>query len=204
MNLRYLFTSLAIASSLTVTAASAQEAVWQASYQLETAGKYYDAIAALDPVPVNGPDAELRLLRRAWLYYLSARYDESIREYRMAIDKNGKSIDARLGVTLPLLAQKKWREVILNAKSVLEVAPNNYTALLRIVTAEEALGEWQELARYAAMMVAHYPTDATSYVYLARAYAWLNKRTEAVTAYAAVLVRVPGHLEAKAYIDKKP
>lgn len=198
-----LVAAVILLACLTAKSASAQEAAWLISYQLEAAGKYYDAVAAIDAVPANGPDAELKLLRRGWLHYLSGRYDESIREYRLAIDKNGKSLDARLGITLPLLAQKKWREAAQNGKSVLDHSPNNYTALLRVVTAEEAQGNWQEVAKHAAAMVSHYPTDATSYVYLARAYAWLNKRAEAVGAYTAVLSRVPGHLEAKAYIEKK-
>lgn len=181
----------------------AQEAAWSSSYQLEAAGKYSEAIAAIDLVPANGPDAELKILRRGWLTYLPGNFNESIREYKLAIEKNGKSIDARLGITLPLLAQKRWREAALHAKAVLDLSPNNYTALLRLAIAEEAQGNWAEMAKYATMMTSFYPTDATAYVYLARANAWLNKRGDAVAAYLAVLSRVPGHLEAKAYLEKK-
>jgi predicted Zn-dependent protease len=195
--------TLAALIALAATPAFAQEAAWQSSYQLETAGKYNEAIAAIDPVQANGADAELKLLRRGWLYYLPGNFNESIREYRLAIERNGKSIDARLGVILPLLAQKRWREAEQSARAVLDLAPNNYLGLLRLAVAQEAQRDWPAMAKTTATLVAAYPSDATAYIYLARANAWLNKRDEAVAAYLAVLSRYPGQLEAKAYLEKK-
>ena len=185
------------------SSANAQEAAWQSSYQLEAAGKYTEAIAALDSIPANGPDAELKVLRRGWLYYLPGNFSDSIREYRLAIERNGKSMDARLGVILPLLAQKRWREAEQSARAALDLSPNNYTGLLRLTLALEGQREWGSMAKTAGILVANYPSDATAYVYLARAYAWLNKREEAIAAYSAVLSRYPGHLEAKAFLEKK-
>ena len=184
-------------------AAYAQEAAWQSSYQFETAGKYNEAIAALDPVPANWAEAELKTLRRGWLYYLQGSYSDAIREYRLAIERNSRSIDARLGVTLPLLAQKRWREAEQSARAVLDLSPNNYTGLLRLVVALEGQRDWAPMAKAAATITSSYPSDATGFVYLARAYAWQEKRAEAVAAYQAVTVRYPGHAEAKAYIEKK-
>lgn len=195
---------IALAATLGLPAgARAQEAQWQNSYQLETAGKYAEAIAAIESIAATSPDAELKILRRGWLYYLLGSYNESIREYRLAIDRNGRSVDARLGVVLPLLAQKRWREAEQATRNALELAPNNYTALLRLAVAQEGQRDWPAMARTGGILVAAYPSDASAYVYLARAQAWLGKRDEAVAAYAAALARVPGHLEAKAYIDRK-
>lgn len=195
--------SLVAALMLGAAGAFAQEAAWQNSYQLEASSKYAEAVSALDPVPANGPDAEFKLLRRGWLYYLAGSFNESIRDYRLAIERNGKSVDARLGVTLPLLAQRRWREAEQSARAALELAPNNYIGLLRVAVAQEGQRDWSAMARTTASLVNLYPTDATAYVYHARANAWLNKREDAVAAYLAVLSRYPGHLEAKAYIDKK-
>lgn len=200
MKLYFLF---AVALILSATSAQAEETVWANSYQLELLGRYNEAIATIDRVPANGPDAELKALRRGWLFYLSGAFDLSIREYRLAIERNSKSLDARLGVTLPLLAQKRWREAEQNAKAVLDMAPNNYVALLRLTLAQEAQHDWEDMEKTAAAMVASYPLDATGYVYLARANAWLNRRGNAVAAYTAVLSRIPGHLEAIAYLEKK-
>ncbi|MDD2810082.1 tetratricopeptide repeat protein [Rhodoferax sp.] len=203
MKLYPLIASLATGLILMTSTASAQEAAWQNSYQLEAAGKYTEALAAIDGVPANGPDAELKALRRGWLYYLPGRFDESIREYRLAIERNPKSVDARLGLTLPLLAAKRWRDAEQSAQAALNLAPNNYTALLRLVIALEAQKDWAIMAKVAANMVSSYPTDASAYVYLARANAWLGKRDEAVAAYTAALSRYPGHVEAKAYLAQK-
>lgn len=200
------YTLLALVST-TLSVASmcgmAQEAAWKYSYQLEAAGKYPEAIAAIEQVTSSSFDAELKLLRRGWLYYLLASYDESIREYRLAVERNKYSVDARLGVTLPLLALKRWREAEQNARAALTISPNSFTALLRLTLALEGQHEWKEMEKTAGIMAAVYPSDVSSFVYLARAYAWLNKKNEAVAAYTAVLSRYPGHLEAKAYLDKK-
>jgi tetratricopeptide (TPR) repeat protein len=185
--------------TLLATSVLAQDDAWQTSYQLEAAGKYYEAIAAIDHVPANGPDAELKALRRGWLYYLPGSFNESIREYRLAIERNSKSVDARVGITLPLLAQKRWRDAAQNARIALQLAPNNYTALLRLAMALEGQREWEEMA---AIMIASYPSEATPYVYLARASVSLKKRDDAIAAYTAVLVRAPGNLEAKNYLGK--
>lgn len=198
-----LLTALFAALALSSTSIFAQEAAWQNSYQLETAGKFSEAIAALDQVAANGPDAELKVLRRAWLYYSLGSYNDSIREYRLAIERNGKSIDARLGAILPLLAQKRWREAEQGVRAVLDMAPNHYTALLRLAVCQEGQRDWTAMAKTAATLVANYPSDSSAYVYLARANAWLSKRDEALAAYSAVLSRYPGHLEAKAYLEKK-
>ncbi len=183
--------------------AYAQETAWQQSYSLEAAGKYTEAMAAIEGIPANGPEAELKLLRRGWLYYLPGRFDESIREYRLAIGKNSRSVDARLAVILPLLAAKRWAEAEKAARAALEVAPNNYTALLRMVIAQEAQKNWENMYTTAKNMSEAYPTDSTALVYLARSLAWKNKTAEAKAAYNSVLGRYPGHLEAKAYIEKK-
>lgn len=196
----WLFATGAILASPEVVA---QSSVWQSSYQLETAGKYAEAIAAISNVPANSNDAEFKLTRLGWLHYLQGDYDGSIREYRLAIERNDRSIDARLGLTLPLLAQKRWREADQMARIVLERTPNNYTALLRLLVAQEGLRDWASMEKTALTLTACYPTDASGFVYLARAYAWLGRPEEARNAYSAVLVRYPNHAEAKAYLEKR-
>lgn len=187
---------------LSVPPVMAQEPNWQESYQFEAKGQYNKAIDAIESVPINGADAELKTLRNGWLYYLLGRYDESIREYRLAIERNGQSMDARLGVILPLLVQKRWREAEQSAQAALDLSPNNYYALLRLAMAREGQQDWVAMAETAEQLVTCYPSDMSAHLYLARAYARLQRRKEAFAAYQAVLVRAPGHLEAKAYLNK--
>jgi tetratricopeptide (TPR) repeat protein len=195
--------AIAAAAILQCACAQVQQSVWQNSYQLEAAGKYNEAIFAMEPIPANGPDAELKLLRRGWLFYQAGKFDESIREYRLAIERNGRSLDARLGLLLPMLAAKRWREAEQAARTGLEMAPHNHTASVRLAIAQEGLQDWAALTKTAATLVADYPSDATAHTYLARANAALGKTAEALAAYSAVLARYPTHQEAKAYIDRK-
>ena len=201
---------LIVRSLLTVTTIStsllpafAQDGVWQNSYQLEAAGKYAEAMTVIDSVSVNGSDAEFKVLRRGWLLYLNGRLDESIREYRLAVDRNSKSVDARLGLTLPLLAAQRWREAEQVARAALDLAPINSTALVRMAIAQEGQRDWPAMMKTSGILVSSFPSYATGYVYLARANSWLGRNEDAATAYSSVLVRFPGHLEATAYLAKK-
>jgi tetratricopeptide (TPR) repeat protein len=202
MKLTTLFAAASAALILS-TNTLAQEAIWQNSYKLEGEKRFNEAISAIDSVQANGADAELKTLRRAWLYYSAGNYSESIREYRYGIERNPRSVDARLGVTLPLLAAKRWREAEQSARAALELAPNNYIALVRLTIALEAQSDWAAMHKAATTLVAAYPTDATAYVYLARANLWLGKKSDGIAAYVAVLSRYPGHPEASAYLNKR-
>ncbi len=200
MKLSIFACSLLTAASIFSSTAFAQEASWLKSYQLEAAQEYTNAIKALDSIKANSYDAELKSLRRGWLYYLMQRYNESIREYRHAIERNSNSVDARLGITLPLMAQQRWREAALHANAALKLSPNNYNGLLRLTQAYEGQKDWQAMLKTSRRMVALYPANASSYVYYARAHAWLNHHSQAKAAYSAVLSRYPGHVEASNYL----
>ena len=189
--------------SMATPSVMAQESAWQNSYALETAGKYAEALQSLETVPLNGADAELRGLRTGWLYYRLGKWDESIFAYKKAIERNPRSMDARLGEVLSLLSARRWREAENGATEALKLQPNNYIALLRLAVAQEGQSDWNGLLRTSQTMTQYYPTEYLAYLYLARANAWLGKRTDAVAAYSAVLSRYPGYLEAKAYLEKR-
>lgn len=175
---------------------------WSKSYALERVFKFAGAARVIAPFRTRGVDREMAILRTAWLLYRQAKYNDSFREYWMAIQFNPNSIDARLGISLVLLAQQRWREATLHAKEVLKISPWNYTAHLRILVAEQGQRKWHRMTRHAAKLSAHYPTDTTALVYMARGFAWLSNRPAAVKAYARVLLRVPLHIEAKYYLAK--
>jgi tetratricopeptide (TPR) repeat protein len=179
--------------------ASAQEP-WADSYALEAAGDYEGARIALNAVIAADTGHELAIMRTAWLEYLAGDYNASIREYRRALEINAESLETQLGLTLPLLAQRRWREAARVAQDVLTVAPWNYYAHVRLMVAEEGQGQWQALARHAREVVRRYPSDATVLVYLARSEARQRNLDAALEAYEAVLERIPGHEEAARFI----
>lgn len=177
------------------------EALWSKSYQLEAARQYAEALAALDNVHSGGLDAELLMLRRGWLNYLLGQHNDSIKWYKFALQRNPKSMDATLGLTLPLLAQQRWREASLYARETLEMSANDYTAYLRLIVADEGLRDWPAMKKHAEILSEHYPSDATALVYLARAHVWMGNASAARKVYADVLSRSPGHLQATAYLN---
>lgn len=192
--------SLSVFLSLTLLASSnlvlADVNPWQESYRLENLFQYDSALNALNGV---SSDNELALLRKGWLNYLKGAHSKSIEFYNKAISKNGKSLDARLGIMLPLMAQQRWREAASNANNVLEVAPWNYYAHVRLMATQEALKQWSDLQKHAQSVTQRYPTDVDALVFLARAYRQLGNDNEASQAYKKVLELVPSNFEASQF-----
>jgi len=177
--------------------------IWAKSYTLEAKGSYKEAAAVIEPFLQGGGDtAEYALLRYAWLNYLLRNHNDAIRNYQKALRQNPDSIDAYLGITLPLLAQQRWKESARYARQVLKVSPWNYTAHLRILMSEEGSRNWSLMKKHASELAARYPAYAAPWVYLARAEAWLGDYEAAKRAYIRVLRRIPSHLEANTYLNK--
>lgn len=174
---------------------------WAESYRLEALTQYDAASKALDPIISKYARNEFAVLRQGWLNYLQGNHNQSIKDYQKAIEINPDSLDAKLGITLPLLAQQRWNEVASTIDQILKIAPWNYYAHLRLMIAEEGMKQWATLEKHARNVFSRYPSDATILVYLARAQRWLNKNTEAREAYKLVLERVPGHIEALQFLE---
>lgn len=176
---------------------------WSQSHQLEAKGKYKEAAALIEPfLSAGGNTAEYALLRYGWLNYLLRNHNDSVRSYEKALSLNPDSIDARLGLTLPLLAQERWKESARYAKQILQRAPWHFTAHIRLLVSEEGQRKWSVMKNHASVLAAHYPASAIPWVYLARAEAWQGDYEAAKRAYLRVQRRVPGHIEASAFILK--
>ncbi|MDX1810375.1 MAG: tetratricopeptide repeat protein [Gammaproteobacteria bacterium] len=178
----------------------AEDNPWSTSYTLEAQGKYQEAITPLLPFINNEVKSEFAMLRIAWLNYLAKNYNESTAYYQNALALNANSIDARLGLMLPLMAQSRWREASFHGEQVLATAPWQYYAHVRLLACEAAQAQWEKVEKHALQVSAHYPTDADSLVFLARAQAKLNKSSEAKATYRKVLQMFPDHLEALKFL----
>ncbi len=193
-----------LSTALLAFTAGSRADVWSQSYELEVAGKYADAAKLFDPLLKKEPGNEFARLRRAWLHYLAGDYNDSQGDYKKALQANPRSLDAQIGLTLPLLAQQRWKEAAIIARQALEVAPWNYYAHLRLLVAEEGQRQWQTLREHSDQLHERYPSDATILVYRARARYWLGDMKGAREDYLQVLQRVPGHIEAKQFLAAKP
>jgi len=197
-----LFGVLMLSVNCALAASPTSTELWSDSYHFEATGQYEAAINVLAPVVEKYPRHEFVHLRIGWLNYLQGNHNTAVDEYKLAMNINSKSLDARLGVILPLLAQKRWREAALYSRQVLEFDPWNYYAHIRLMICEDAESQWEALEKHASEAALRYPSDATMQVYLARAYARLNKDTQARVIYEQVLERIPRHLEALQYLQK--
>lgn len=199
---KYLFIAAMLFAGSCAQAQTAS--VWKDSYALEAEGKHAQAAAVLEPLLREQPNHEFALMRRAWLNYQQGRMNESLRDYNQVLFVNSSSLEARLGLTLPLLAQQRWSEAAQEARKVLALSAWDYTAHLRLLLAEEGEKRWDEMARHASSLVARYPSDAGFLVYLARAEAWRGNAKAAKASYALVLERSPNHAEALNYLKTHP
>jgi tetratricopeptide (TPR) repeat protein len=187
---------------VTTNARGASIDVWTESYRLEALTHYEQAAEVLLPLLKKEANNEFVYLRLAWLNYLRGSHNDATKYYQKALSLNKKSLDARLGLTLPLLAQQRWKEAAQYAQETLQIAPWNYYAHVRLMIAEEGMRQWQTLAKHAKEVYLHYPSDATVLVYLARANRWLNNTGDAKNAYQKVLERIPGHIEALQFLEE--
>ena len=180
--------------------ALAVDDAWMRSYSLEANGQYNDAAKTIEKFLKQIPDNEFAELRSGWLYYLAGNYSRSITHYQTALKLNSQSIEARLGLTLPLMAQGRWREAAIESQEVIKVSKWNYYAHVRLMACEEALRQWDELVKHAQEVHSRYPGDATVLVYAARAYKQTGNTAKAKSMYNEVLIRVPGHIEASRFM----
>jgi tetratricopeptide (TPR) repeat protein len=117
--------------SLIITAAVAQntssiQAAFTKSYVSEQAGNYSAAINDLNNV-YSDKDYIMNI-RLGWLYYLSKKYNESIKYYEIAIALKPYAVEARFGCIKPLSAIENWEKVKDNYLKILKIDPQNTTA----------------------------------------------------------------------------
>ena len=101
------------------------------------------------------------------------------------------------------MAQGRWKEASRYLKQVIGQSPYHYLAHVRLMICEEGLRQWEILEKHSQSMAAYYPSDATILVYLARAYAWQDKETQAQATYKRVLQRFPNHIEANNFLKNQ-
>jgi len=178
---------------------NADDSVWKRSHELEAKGEYEEAAALMKPWAASGD--EYGLLRYAYLKYKQGEYNDSIKYYEKAIKLNTKSLDAKLGITLPYIAQGRWRQVKIVTRQVLVKSDWNYSAHEHLMMAEEGDKKWHSLGRHSGKLTTIYPTDATTLTYHARAKARLGDTPVARAAYKKVLMRDPDHAEANEYLE---
>ncbi len=172
------------------------------SYRYEKMGAYNDAIKALLPVYKTNPRFYLVNLRLGWLYYLSGKYRNSIKYYKKAIEINSYSFEAKLGLSLPLLAQKDWIAVERLMRQILTKDPYNYYANLRLAISLRFQNKANQAEKVARQMLRRYPTSVDFLVELGRDLLWQGKKDQAKKIFQKVLLLDPENVIARQVLKK--
>ncbi len=168
---------------------------FEESYLLETAGKNKEALATLKSV-YNENSYEINL-RLGWLAYLSGKFTESTAYYNNAINKLPMSVEARLGIVLPLSAMGNWNEIINHYNKILEIDPKNSLVNYRLGVIYYERKQYDKSETYLKQVINMYPFDYDSLLMLA----WVKYRqgdnNQAKLLFNKVLMSHPNDSSAK-------
>ena len=178
------------------------KAAYQKSYLYEKIGNYKDAIRVLMLVYEAYPNGYTVNLRLGWLYYLWGKYKNSEFHYTKAVKAIPSSVEAKLGLTLPLMAQEKWSETERVIYQILTVDYYNYYGNLRLCLVLEKEKKYNLQKQVALKMLSIYPTSVPFLLCLSKSYYHLGDLTKAKNLLKDVLILDPENVEAKALLQK--
>jgi len=175
---------------------------YQQSFFYEKIGDYKDAIRALMPVYKAYPNTYTVNLRLGWLYYLWGKYNNSIYHYDKANQAAPASVEAKLGLSLPLMAQHKWGDAEKVLYKVLAIDFYNYYGNLRLCKVLEKEKKYRDQLMVALKMLNLYPASVPFLVEKGKALYHLGNLEASFKVFRGVLVLDPENLTAKGYLQK--
>ena len=172
------------------------------SYRYEKMGAYRDAILAILPIYQEHPRFYLVNLRLGWLYYLSGKYGNSIEHYQKALEVQPQSFEAMLGLSLPLMAQKKWNKVERLMNQLVSQDRYNFYGNLRLAIALRLQNKANLAEKVCRHMLSHYPASLPFLVELGQDLWWQGKKEEARQVLGQVLLIDPENVVARELLKK--
>ena len=175
---------------------------YQKSYFYEKVGDYKNAIRVLMPIYKAYPNGYTINLRLGWLYYLMGRYDNSEYHYRKADKVIPTSVESKLGLSLPLMAQERWGDAEQVLYRVLAIDYYNYYGNLRLAKVLGKEKKYKQQVAVVLKMLNIYPTSVPFLVVLGEGYYHLGEFNKAQEIFKNVLILDPENLTAKRYLKK--
>ena len=190
------------------TALGAEDPAWiqkayHKSFHYEQTQNYDYALKVLQPVYKSYPNQYTINLRLGWLYYLSAKYANSIYHYNLVIKIAPVAIEPKLGLMLPQLAQERYGDAEQNAYQILNIDRYNYYANSYLIQALKKQNKTDTALAVVEKMLALYPTDVSLLVELGNLYLIQNKINKANFIFNDVLTLDPENLTAKSVLGIK-
>jgi len=131
------------------------------------------------------------LLNRGWEAYQQGDHALAEGYYREALRQDPRSEEARLGLTLPLIAQQRWSLVEQVCDELLADNPANRWGLLRRALARHQLGRFTQAHQDYQGLVASDPADGEAWLGLGWAEHALGRPRLAAAACAEARTRLP-------------
>jgi tetratricopeptide (TPR) repeat protein len=170
---------------------------FNASLSLENEGKASAALAEMQRITAPDRDSYLVLLRLGWLSYLTQAYPQAETYYRQAFAASrDRSIEALLGLTLPLAAAEKWDEVIATYNKILSRDGAHYTATLRLGQIYLNRGDFVTADGYLSKVLDRYPGDYEANLLAGWNSYYLGRKADARKAFQNALMTSPGDTSA--------
>jgi tetratricopeptide (TPR) repeat protein len=171
--------------------------LYRKSYRAEAENRPAEALEAMKILRDRAGESYFVQVRTGWVAYLAGRYAESEEAYRRAISAQPKAIEPRLGLTLPLLATKKWRELARVSKDVLTLDPKSNMARARLAHAHYSLGNYPDAATVYRGLIADYPAELDHQTGLGWSLAKMGRIKEAKQLFTSVLAVSPDNPNAR-------
>jgi len=172
--------------------------LYRASYAAEAKGQPAVALESMKQVGDKAGRSYFVEVRSAWLAYLAGRHADSEKAYRKAVAQSPDSVEAKLGLTLSLLAQKKWRELEKACREVLKKDAGNAVARARLAHAYYSLGNYPDSATQYRSLVKEYPGELDHQTGLGWALARMGRVAEGKKVFRQVLDVSPDNANAQA------
>ena len=171
--------------------------LYRKSYRAEASGRQEEALATMVTIRAKAGDSYFVHVRMGWVAYLAGRHGESEQAYRRAIAADPKAIEPKLGLTLPLLATKKWRALERACRDVLAVDPKNNNARARLAHAHYSSGNYPDAATVYRGLVADYPAELDHQTGLGWSLLKMGRSKEARQLFTLVLAVSPDNPNAR-------
>ncbi len=170
--------------------------LYRQSYQLEAKGDYSGALTRMREVRKAAGASYFLSLRTGWLLYLSADYAAAEKSYREAVAAKPGAIEAKIGLSLVLYVEQKWKELETTCKQVLAEDAKNAVVRARMAAGYYGAGNYADAAALYRKLVEEYPGELDYQTGYAWALQRMGKREEARKLFQAVLAVSPDNLNA--------
>ncbi len=170
--------------------------LFRESYALEAKGDYGAAAAKVREAR-QASNSYFAVVRLAWLQYLAGDYTSSASSYTEAVALEPKAIEPKVGLTLPLLAGKKWKELDRACRDVLALDPMNVSAQARLAQALYWNSNYADSAATYQKLTAAYPSNLDYKTGLGWALLKQGRTADARQLFQVVLAVSPDNPSAK-------